>query len=100
MAGGAAHKAAGWAYLDHGGPGRRCAQRVYPWLNGRRSGRSAFSFTCWGAAARMIAEPTSAGPLTWTDDCGNTTRESAPSRLEGGNGLSFIPNVAEPVATP
>jgi hypothetical protein len=73
---------------------------IYPWLNGPQSTRYFFPFTCWEADARMIAEPMSAGRLTWKGASSNTMRESAPSRPEGGNGFCSIPNVAKPAAKP
>jgi hypothetical protein len=73
---------------------------IYPRLNGPQSTRCSFSFTCWEVEARRIAEPMSAGRLTWKDATDNTMRESVPSRLEGGNGFCSIPNVAKLAAKP
>jgi hypothetical protein len=54
----------------------------------------------WEVDAKMIAELMSAGPLTSKDAASNTMQESAPSRLEGGNGYCFIPNAAKPAVKP
>ena len=43
----------------------------------------------------MIAEPMSAGPLTWKDASSNTMQELGLSRLEGGNGFSLYSEVCK-----
>ena len=78
----------------------RCEMEFYPWQNGPQSTRYSSSFTCWEAEAKTIAEPMSGGRPTWKDASTNITRESVPSRLEGGDGYCSIPNAAKPAAKP